>query len=53
MSIFTVLDPLSFGLFEFNFGIGSSEVPPGYNYETFDTYSNIILTFDTIALNGY
>ena len=28
-------------------------MPAGYDSETFDTLSNIVLTFDTIALNGY
>ena len=51
MSIFTVKDQISKGLFEFNFRVGEENVPPGYDWETITTYSNIIMTFET--MNGY
>lgn len=53
MSLYTVNDTKSKGLFEYGFKIDSAEVPAGYDSETFTTYSNIIFTFDTASTNGF
>ena len=53
MSIFTIRDENTQGLFEFNFKIGKQLIPPGYDWETFNTYSNFIFEFDIARGNGF
>lgn len=47
------MDELSLGLLEVNFNTGDVTIPPGYDFTTFEQYSTIVLTFDTVTTDGF